>query len=361
MPPARVPPEVYVARPTVRVDQRSYALVNELLLGMRMTESEGGMSSLELRFSNWASDTQGGAGLAFEDNAILALGKGIVIYAGDERNPGEIFRGLITALDADFPRSGPPELTVLAEDVLHRLRTERRSRRYEQVTIESIAQQLAQEAGLQANVDDLGDTAEDYTQLNESDLAFLRRLLARYGADVQVVGEELQISPRQAVRRGLVPLQLHAALRSARVLADLADQVTTVTVSGWESAGGVPITASSGRADLGPGSGRSGVDVLRGTLGERPLHLGHLATASSGEATQIADNTLSQRARRFLTVEATTEGNAQLRVGTHVELTGLGPRFSNTYYVTRVCHRYDLVNGYETDFSGECAFLGGAS
>jgi phage protein D len=58
-------------------------------------------------------------------------------------------------------------------------------------------------------------------------------------------------------------------------------------------------------------------------------------------------------------VEGTAEGNPQIRVGTHVELTGLGDRFSNTYYVTRACHRYDLANGYETDFEAECAYWGG--
>jgi len=41
-----------------------------------------------------------------------------------------------------------------------------------------------------------------------------------------------------------------------------------------------------------------------------------------------------------------------------LRLTGLSPRFSNTYYVTQCCHRYDLERGYETDFTAESAFLG---
>jgi hypothetical protein len=36
----------------------------------------------------------------------------------------------------------------------------------------------------------------------------------------------------------------------------------------------------------------------------------------------------------------------------------VGRRFSNTYYVTKCRHRFDLTRGYETDFTGECAFLG---
>jgi phage protein D len=59
-------------------------------------------------------------------------------------------------------------------------------------------------------------------------------------------------------------------------------------------------------------------------------------------------------------VAGTAEGNAALRVGTHVTLRGLGPRFDNVYYVTRACHRWDVASAYETDFEAECAFLGGA-
>ncbi|MBI1296764.1 hypothetical protein GC175_17555 [bacterium] len=331
---------------------------------MRMTESEGGLSALELRFSNWASDTTGGAGYAFEDGDILSLGAAITVYAGDERSPQEIFRGVITGLEADFPRGGAPEITVLAEDALQRLRLARRSKTYEDVSIADIANQIAQAAGIQASVDGFEDTpgfAETggvYVQMNESDLAFLRRLLARYDGDLQIVGDELHIAPRRSVRRAELTLQLHAQLRAVRVLADLAQQTTEVTVSGWDVAQGEVINVSSSGVDLGPGHGEDGATVLRDTLGERTEHVGHLAAATQAEAQAIADSAFDQRARRFLVLEGTTEGNPQLRVGAHADIGGLGPRFSNSYYITRVCHRYDLVNGYETDFEGECGYWG---
>lgn len=349
---------VYIARPTVRINEEAYALLNESLLGMRMTESEGGLSSLELRVSNWVSDTEGGAGLAFEDGEILALGAEIIVYAGDVLSPREIFRGIITALEADFPSSAPPELIVLAEDALQQLRLARRSKTYTDLSIADIANQIAQAAGIQATVDGFADTTGVYVQLNESDLAFLRRLLARYDGDLQLVGDELHISPRSGVQREQLTLQLHSQLRTARVLADLAHQVTAVSTSGWDAAQGQVISVTSTGLDRGPGAGSDGATVLRDTLGERAEHVGHLATATQAEAQALADSAFDQRARRFLQIEGTTEGNPSLRVGTHLTINGLGRRFSNVYYVTRVCHRYDLVNGYETDFAGECAYLG---
>jgi len=55
------------------------------------------------------------------------------------------------------------------------------------------------------------------------------------------------------------------------------------------------------------------------------------------------------------------EGNPLLRVGSYLTLSGLGPRFSNTYYTTSTVHRFDSAAGYRTEFTAECAYLGGAS
>ncbi|MCW5617366.1 MAG: hypothetical protein KIT32_19780, partial [Rhodocyclaceae bacterium] len=52
---------VYRARPTLRLTGQEDLRASELLIGMRIEESEGGMTSAELRFSNWASTTDGGA------------------------------------------------------------------------------------------------------------------------------------------------------------------------------------------------------------------------------------------------------------------------------------------------------------
>src|SRR4051812_28723868 len=118
---------VFTARPTVRIGGREEPKVTDLILAVTMTESEGGLSALELRVGNLASDPLGGADLAFEDDKTLRLGADIAVYAGDENAPAEIFRGTITGLEADFPEGGPPELIVLAEDVFQRARMARRT------------------------------------------------------------------------------------------------------------------------------------------------------------------------------------------------------------------------------------------
>ncbi len=351
---------IYRARPTLRLAGEEDVRASELLLAMTMKESEGGMSSLELRFSNWASTTDGGAEVAFDTGTKLKLGGQIEVYTGDETEPREIFRGKITALEADYKTGIPPELCVLAEDSLQQARLARRSKIYTEQSPADIVRAVAGNLGLTPVVTGLTRPVATWAQYNESDLAFLRRLLSRFDADLQISGTQLQVSPRGDVKRGTVELVLFSQLARARVTADLANQITRVTVRGWSAANGVAVKAeTTSGTHPGPGSGKEGAAVLRDAFGERSEHIGHFAVSSDAEATALTQAAYDQRARRFVRVDGTAEGNAKLRVGCHVSLSGLGALFDNTYYVVETCHLYDQRSGYRTDFVGECAYIGG--
>jgi phage protein D len=349
--------DVYSACPTVRIGGQENARVRELLVAMDLTENEGGLSALELRFSNVASLTSGGAELAFEDEAALKLGSAITVYAGDQAAPQEIFRGVVTGLEATFSRAAPPELTVLAEDKLQQARMARVTKVHDNVALADLARSLASALGLTPVISGFTQTGT-WAQVNESDLAFVRRLVQRYDGDLQVVGDELHVSPRGSVRRGAVELRLLGQLSRVRVLADLAHQVTGTTIAGWDAVAGLRLSAQSSGAHLGPGSGRDGAQILRQALAPRAEHLGHYAVAGAAEAQALADAAFDRRARRFVRVAATAVGNPAIRVGTHVTLKDVSARFDNTYYVVQAQHRFSMQSGYETHFEAECAYLG---
>ena len=349
---------LYTARPTIRINGTEKERITALLLGLEMTEHEDGLSTLEVRLDNYLSTGSGNADFAFEDEASFKLGDTITVYSGEEAAPTEIFRGIVSALEAEFSEESSPRLTALAEDTLQKARMKRHTRTFDNKSIADIARTIAGDLGLTPQITGFATPIGTQVQLNESDLAFLRRLLARYDGDVQVVGTEMHVAPRSNVQRGTVELAMHSQLRRVSVLADLAHQVNEVTVTGWDAAAGQKINSQSTGAQQGPGSGRRGTELLDNALGRRTHQIAHLVVNTTDEGNALASATFDERQRRFVTATGTAEGNPQIRVGSHLRLTGLSPRFNNTYYVMRCCHRFDLERGYETDFVAESAFLG---
>jgi phage protein D len=353
--------DIYIARPIIEVDDQTNDMVQSLLMSMDLSESDQGMSALELRFFNSATVEGRGNDLAFEypDNALLSLGKSIRVWTGDNNDPTEIFKGTITALEMQMDSSDEPKLMVLAEDALQKARLTRHTRLHAAGSLDAMIRSVASDLGLQADITGMDQDVDDQLQFNESDLAFLRRLIDRYDGDLQMVDDVLTVAPRSEIRRNAVTLEMNSQLQRIRIMADLAHQVSKISFAGWDVAAGEEISAESDNAvDYGPGRGRTGAEFLDTALGERSEHLAHAGARDDIEAQALVNARFSQRARKFVCAEGVAEGNPAIRVGTHLTLVGVGPRFENTYFVTQVRHHYDLAGGYKTTFHAECAYLG---
>jgi uncharacterized protein len=345
-------------RPTVKLDGNEHERLTSLLKAMEFAEHSDGLSSLELRVDNIASLTSGSAEFAFDAGGDLELGDEIIVGAGSVSAPVEIFRGYVTGIEAVFEESAAPVLVILAEDALQKARMKRRSKVYEGATLASIARDIAAGLSLTPQVSGLDQSFGTQVQMNESDLAFLRRLLARVDADVQVVGRELHVAPRQSVNRGSVDLILGDNLREARITADFAHQVDKTAAAGWDAGAGSAISAVGTDNATGPGSGDKSAPLLTRTLGARSEHTGHLAFFDRAEAEAVANAARNRRARQFLRISGIADGDPLIRVGTQARVTGVGKWFSNTYQVTETRHRFDTRSGYRVEFIAECAFLG---
>jgi phage protein D len=352
--------QIYRARPTLRFAGQPDERASELVQTMVMSEGEGGLRSLELGLSNWASTRDGGAENAFDESSSVRLGAEIEVYGGEVDRPLELFKGRITGLEARHERGHPPELMVFAEDALVSARLVRRSRVFRDKSPADVVREVASALGLQPVIAGLTAPVRTWAQLDETDLAFLRRLLLRFDADVQIVQGALHVSPRAEVRRAQVTLSADADLRSINVCADLADQVTSLSVRGWDVGTGAAVKAELRQGtNLGPGRGREGSAVLGDAIGDRPENIGNFAVGVQEEAQALAEAAFDRRARGFVRAVGVTEGNPNLRVGVHLTLTGLGTRFDNDYYVASTRHCFDLREGYRTEFVAECAYLGG--
>lgn len=357
--PDSAPLETYSARPTVRIAGQALPLLSASIARMTMRECQGGLSSLELVLTDVLSFGDGGAGYGATAGSPLQLGVDIAIYSGATGTPQEIFQGTVTAIEAEAGPHTSPLFTMLAEDRLWKARRTRRSRVLEQSAPADIARRIASDHGLQPEIrGGLDQPIADWVQMNESDLAFLRRILARFDADVQVVGDRLQVGPSVDEARATLRLAMGVQLLRARIVADLADQAGEVRVGSFDPATGEAVLGTATSGTLGPGQGRDGPSLLRPLLDPAREHVGHHGALTDAEARQVATALYARRARRFVRVDATAQGDPTLRVGTHVAIAGVNPFFENTYCVTEATHRFDLDRGYLTDFMAEGAYLG---
>lgn len=350
---------IFSARPVLRIAGQADERASELLTAMVMDEVEGGLSALELRFTNWVADGAGHAEPAFGPGSPLRLGAELQVGSGDESAPVEIFRGRVSALEMVCEYGQPPELVVLAEDALVGALRARRSKVYADMAPADVVRAVAGELGLTPVLSGLSSPVGTWAQLDETDLAFLRRLLERFDADLAIVGTELQVAPVGEAARGSIELQLNSQLARVRITADLSQQVTAVTVAGWNAADGAAVNGqASSLTHGGPGSGRSGPQWADEAFGARSEHLRQPAVALASEATAVAQAAFDRRARGFVRAQGTAEGNPRLRVGASVALSGIGAPYDNTYRVVQASHRFCLRKGYRTEFSAECAYLG---
>ncbi|MEV6041170.1 contractile injection system protein, VgrG/Pvc8 family [Nonomuraea sp. NPDC052116] len=347
---AQTPP-LYTARPEVRLDGRRDASLTDGLLAATAEESSDGLFRCEATFGNWGSD-DGRTGFRYADRRVLDFGRGLTLRMGAGDKAGEVFTGRITALEACYPADRPPEITVLAEDRFQDLRMTRRTRTFEFVTASDVVGSVAADHGLRADADLDGPTYGLLAQVNQSDLAFLRDVARAVDAEVWTAGDTLHAAPRPRRAGAAVKLAYGSELYELTILADLAGQRTAVSVSGWDVSAKEAVDEAADDSAIGSelDGGTSGISILRQAFGERRDRLAHTVPFTPAEGRAVAQAELRRAARRFVTGRAVSEGDARIRAGSSVELSGVGGIYEGRYQVVLVRHEFTPEQGYRTTF-----------
>lgn len=357
---ALVDPLIYQARPRFFIDGEEQLGLSDGLFSMQVGEDCEGMASCEATFANWGVSGQG-LGFLYFDRELLDFGRQLVIEAGAGTGTGRIFDGRITALEGRFLRDRPHEILILAEDRLQELRMTRRTRTFEDVRDTDIFSQIANEHGLQSEVDVNGSNHRIVAQVNQSDLAFMRERARDVDAELWVANGSLHVVARSRRNTGEAILTFGGGLLECSITADLTGQMSGFAVSGWDIA---TKGAIQHRADAQALAGELGVmeggsQILERAIGARDEQVVHLAPTTSVEARTLAEAHYRRAARRFVAGNCLAEGDARLRVGTKVELRSLGRMFDGEYYVSRTCHLFDAERGFQTQFAVERPGIGG--
>lgn len=329
------------ARPRFRVDGGDSAAMAEAVKDVAIQQPLSGRAHAEIRLINWGRlDDSETPGFVFQH---IGHGAAIEIMMGEQDQPA-LFSGDVTAIEERYG-DGAPQILLLVEDKMHLLARQRHSRRFEEQSLDQVLRTLAADAGLSADIQVSSQTG-DWHQFNESNLAFMQRLLAPYDIAARWQKGQLRIKAEQADSNP-PRLSPQDGMEYLRIIADLNGQPTEAKVAGFDLAADQTASAQ-GTALRPPASATSARDLLNRLAWPGEAYFPHPFAKTQAEADRWASAAFRSRAKAFLAGEAVCTGNVEFAVGREVELTDVSERLRGRYQIAHCGHRFDSALGFRS-------------
>lgn len=316
------------------------------VLGLEVEQYVDGADAFDISVSAWDLATQETKWL---DDDTFAEGTEVEIRTGYGEEMISLIKGEIVALQIEYGGEMTPVLHVQGYDKLHRFRRGRKTRTFANVRDSEIAEAVAQEMQLQAEVEDTGIVHAHLFQYNQSDIDFLQDRARRIQYEIDVVENTLHFRQAANDRGETVELKYRETLKSFNVRLSTLSQVNRVVVKGWNVAAKEPIV---GLGQIGDErttmDGRQlGVSRASDAFGEFDEVIVDKPVFGQSEADQIAKGVFNRMNLEYVKAEGECIGNALLRAGDTVRVGGLGEKLSGLYYLTQTHHIID-EGGYRT-------------
>jgi uncharacterized protein len=319
------------------------------LSAVTVVEDLEGAGMFTLKLKTW--DLVKGE-LTWVDNDLFECGNTVEIQVGYNQLETVIV-GDITGLEPSFSQETAPMLTVRGHDLRHRLMRGTQRRSFLKMKDSDIASQIARERGLTPEVQDSGATLNHVLQSNKTDWDFLQERAKRIGYEVSVKNKILYFCPPKNASSQVLKLDRNEDLLDFSARLSTMNQVGQVEVRGWDPQQKELFISKAGvgKETTQMKGSSSGPKIANSKFGETSHTIANVIVTSQAEANQIALKLFNEMALNYITGDGSCVGRNDLHPGTIVEITGLGKRFSGSYYITAVTHSYSKQQGYRTNFS----------
>ena len=285
--------------------------------------------------------------------------------------------GTITTLSPNFPAAGGPTLTVTGLNLFDRFRTSQMTQAFLKSTDTQIAQALVKKITqdlkipkltLQIDPDDVTANAGteqpvDYLLVNNQyPILFLMERARRIGYELTLKDNSSGVvtfgfGPTSAVKDPTYVLEWGKTLISLQLNLQMTNQVSQVTVRGWNPTAKAKFEATVTRDDLAKRIvNPSDLDIQDPAMAQKQEIVVDRPIQSEAEANALARSTLLQIGQTLVEAKGKTIGLPDLRAGVKVQIKGLGARFSGpcktpfSYLITATTHTIG-DGGYTTDFT----------
>lgn len=290
--------------------------------------------------------------LRWLDDGAFPEGSGVEIHMGYGEDLEQMIVGEIVALEVEAGAEMPPILRVEGYDKLHRFRRGRKTRSFSEVKDSQVAEQIAQEMKLTAEVENSEIVHAHLFQYNQTDIDFLQERARRINYELLIENGTLRFRKAANYLGKLEELSYRDNLKSFSVRLTTLSQVGQVVVKGWNPVSKEAIVGlgQPGDETTKMGGNDLGVAITTGAFGESKRLILDKPVFNQAEANQMAKAIFNSMSLQFIKGEGEAIGNPRLRAGQVVEILNLGERFSGLYYLTS-CHHVIDSGGYLTHFT----------
>jgi len=356
------------------------------ILSVSYTDSLTDIDSCEFVVNNWDPDKATLDSTDFEnspfqysDSNLFDPWQAIELYMGyyqGGEKPIKMMTGEITTMTPNFPASGASTLSIRALNLLHRFRTKQETKPFINRKDSDIARELVGDIAkdvrttqpnltLQVDSDELNqnlltEPILNYQILNKQyPIQFLMQRSRDNGYELFVTEDgtddthrvvTVHYRPTAASSQIFYRLAWGETLIGFQPTLKTANQVSSLTVQGWDPTGKKKIEETFLRKDLANVVHPVDLDIAESGLSQKEEITADKPVQNVAEARRIAEKRLLQISQDFVEGKGKTIGLPNLRAGSKIQIEGLGTRFSGIYLVTTTTHTIG-EGGYTTDFS----------
>lgn len=329
-------PTIHQQRPDLSLDGQVRPDLAAALVELEVGMPVHGVSEVRFRLGVLA-----GAG---DDAAFgwagLSIGRRLAVTV-EQPVTAVVFVGDVTRVVEHYGE-GPPTVTVVARDDLHRLDRTVRSRVFEDMTLADVVTIIAGAAGLMSSVPTAGGV-QRWVQAGETDLQFLLRHVSDRGLTLRVADGRVTVARLAPV--GTAVAVSPSTVRRLELAANIAGASRAVTVAGWHLSEGVGVEQTAVPGAARPGQ-QTAADVLEG-LGWSATRRLPRDMVGPDTARQLGVGVVSHP-EAWLLDGVVELDEPSVAPGRPVAVSGVSPRFAGRWIVTDVTHRFDTTVGWVT-------------
>lgn len=343
------------------------------------------VDSFTLTINNWDAEKRqvkylGAPTRDAEFATLFEPGNELALWMGYQENLRLMMSGLITTVEPDFPEAKAPTMVVRGLNVLDRFRQKQYTWRWpaegkKSIRDSEIAQDLAQQPdeksgrpglGVEVRIDKNAlskEPQEHYVFMNNQyPIVFLMERARRRGYSI-FVGEEksgsgtkkyLYFGPSQALRDVTYKLEWGKSLVSFKPTLTTAQQLSEVTVCGWDRKAKKRIEEKKTIDDI-PGVNADFKELAKAVGRKEVITDPPVDTVEKAKA--LANDLLTGQFKEIVEASGVTVGLPDLRAGRTVEIDKIGYRLKGRFFIKETSHVFN-DQGYRTTFKARREQLG---